>query len=137
MVSPKARVLGLSWIVATTLACVANGEEQLLDEGKACIDVEPGDGYRAVVDSGVCLSACDEVIEATCSVTVAKRVVTVTSNITVQRMGEHGCTGCNSPSFACPVPPVEDGPYTLAYGDAVAAVIIPFEAGEGVCTESE
>lgn len=131
------RLLGLSWLVATS-ACVAEAEEHLIDEGKACIDVAAGDGYRAVVGSDLCLSSCDKVIDATCTVTFDNRVVTVESSITVKRTSKVGCmTGCQSPSFACPVPPLEDGIYTLAYGGEITAVTIPFEAGAGVCTGSE
>lgn len=131
------RVLGLSWLV-TTSACETTAEELLVDEGKACIDVAAGDGYRAVVDSGLCVSPCDELIDAACTVTFENRVVTVESGITVERKSKVGCTsGCQSPSFTCPAPPLEDGIYTLAYGDAINTVTIPFEAGMGVCAGSE
>ena len=56
-------------ILATALACAADAEELLVDEGRACIDVAPGDGYRAVVDSERCVSPCDGLVDATCTVT--------------------------------------------------------------------
>ena len=125
-------------ILATALACAADAEELLVDEGRACIDVAPGDGYRAVVDSERCVSPCDELVDATCTVTFENRVVTVESSITVKRTSEVGCgSGCQSPTLTCPVPPLEDGIYTVAYGDAITAVTIPFEAGMGVCAGAE
>jgi len=126
-------MLGLLGLLA--IACAARADEMLIDEGEACVTVRSGGAHQVEVDAGICLSSsCDELVSATCTVTLEDRSLTVASEFTVRRNGKGVCTAdCGSAMARCLVPAVADGTYSLVYGGAFVGLTIPVDPAMPTC----
>lgn len=101
-------------------------EEDLVDQGMACVSGEAGQPHDVSVDFGVCKSSsCDEVLHASCSATLEGTTLTVEATARI-RSKDGPCTeDCGSVTAECETPPLPAGEYTLVYGEDSVALTVP------------
>jgi hypothetical protein len=129
-------VLGLS--LACCLFSCLPAPVTVNDEGLACATQDQASGALQIeVSLDNCGSACDEVLEASCSATLEGSVVRVASTLTIQpARPDTACIEiCVARTASCTLEDLPAGDYTLEYNDQSAAFQIPLAASPACAGE--
>lgn len=115
------------------LGQVCLGPVQAYDTG-AVVVIEPGDAPEVTVVFDWCASGSVEWSEQSCSVTTEGNAITVTSfaqTITPKTQTDD----CNWISLECGTVELNEGDYTLRYGEASTEFSVPYDGGS-ICVEN-
>ena len=112
-------------------ACL--GPVQAYDTGNVVV-LEPGDAPEVTVIFSRCASGSVEWSEKSCSVTTEGTDITVTSF--AKSVAPTAQTDdCNVISVECGTVEVEEGDYTLSYGEGSTSFSVPYDGGS-ICAEN-
>jgi hypothetical protein len=121
--------LRLAWLMVPT-ACGWMPEDRPItvysSSGALCFTSNPDGSIELVVNIGTCVSSsCDRVLAATCDLSEAGGVITVTSHAEVEHGRIQCTTDCGVPTARCGSAPVAPGTYAVTYGLQHAEVTLP------------
>ncbi len=131
------------------VACTGDSESIYENKGDVCIGLEGtfvDDGFSgrfvsgsvgpdAPLDVSISLgcfsSGCEGLDEAGCSAVVDGNTIRLNSFFRVALSGETACpSDCNTFTTTCEIPPLDEGEYTLVYGNETRALTVPADAFE-------
>jgi hypothetical protein len=118
-----------SWIALAGMgllgACAT--ETEYADEGLACVSGEQGQAHDVVIEFGVCMGGCEELVEASCTATLEGTTLTVEATATIRSQGTYCTFECRKPIIECQTPSLAPGTYTLVYADDSVELAVPVD----------
>ncbi len=100
------------------VACDDVVETEHVNTGQACVSGSPDQPHEIAVDFQQCLSSsCDELLDASCTVTVEGNTLTIESTATIRSSGTECTADCGAVATTCTTPPLAAGTYDVVYDD--------------------